>query len=80
MKYSAKFYIFLKKYLVNNIAFINDVEEGQKVKSQMEKGYRTIRNDLEKAMMSDINLLYEEKKLRLSKCSSKIDRIKRSKE
>lgn len=58
----ARFYLWLKKKHVNEIAFINDIEEGQRIKKSMEKGFRNIRNDLEKTMISDINLIYEANK------------------
>ena len=58
----ASFYLNLKKKHVNQITFIDDLEEAQHVRQDMEKGKRRIHSDLEKAMMKDIDLHFLLKK------------------
>lgn len=52
----AIFYIWLKKNYINQILFITDIEEAQRVKKEMEKGKRKIYCDLELEMQKDINM------------------------
>lgn len=50
----ARFYLWLKVKHINQILFITDIEEAQRVKKEMETGKRKIDCDLEKAMIKDI--------------------------
>jgi hypothetical protein len=73
----ARFYMWLKKEHVNQIAFINDIDEGQRIKKLMEKGYRGIRNDLESCMLNDINLIYATRKAQKAKKTAIQNRLEK---
>lgn len=63
----ARWYFWLKKEHVNQIAFLSDLDEASRIKKNMEKGYRQLRSDLEKCMHADINILFEAKKSQIAK-------------
>lgn len=51
--------MWLKNKKINQILYINEIEEASKVKKEMQSGKRKVMCDLEYEMLKDIRIFYE---------------------
>lgn len=54
----GNWYLCLKKKYVNQIVFLNNIEDAKNVKQLMSQGKRKIESDLEKVMKADIDVIF----------------------